>query len=405
MGDLEGKKILLGVSGSIAAYKSVYLLRALQKSGAEVRVIMTQKASDFVSPLSFEAISHYPVYWDTSSQQSWNNHIALSLWADAFIVAPATANTIAKFTTGMANDMVSACYLASRCPVYLAPSMDVDMWHHPATRSNINILQSRSVYIIPVGYGPLASGLTGEGRMAEPDEIVEFLKLNLLAKTSILKNKKVLITAGPTHEAIDPVRFIGNSSTGKMGIALAEALANLDAEVTLILGPTQLTPGNEKIKVIHVTSARDMLKATSKYHTKADVAIFSAAVADYRPGTISPEKIKKTPDEINLSLIKNPDIAYEMGRRKNKHQIHIGFALESTTGEEYAKEKLKKKKFDLVVLNSLTDPGAGFAGDTNKATFYFKNNKSKKFELKSKMEVAHDIIETIELLIKEKKEK
>ncbi|MEP7321485.1 MAG: bifunctional phosphopantothenoylcysteine decarboxylase/phosphopantothenate--cysteine ligase CoaBC [Saprospiraceae bacterium] len=405
MGDLEGKKILLGVSGSIAAYKSVYLLRALQKSGAEVRVIMTQKATDFVSPLSFEAISHFPVYWDTSSQQSWNNHIELSLWADVFIIAPATANTIAKFTTGMANDMVSACYLASRCPVFMAPSMDVDMWHHPATRSNINTLQSRNVFIIPVGYGSLASGLTGEGRMAEPDEIVEILKLNLRAKTSVLKNKKVLITAGPTHEAIDPVRFIGNSSTGKMGIALAEASAGLNAEVTLILGPTQLKPGNEKIKVIRVTSARDMLKATSKYHTKSDVTIFSAAVADYRPGTVSEEKIKKTGDEINLSLIKNPDIAYEMGLRKNKHQIHIGFALESTPGEEYAKEKLKKKNFDMVVLNSLADAGAGFAVDTNKATFYFKNNKSKKFELKSKIQVANDILEAIEQLIIEKKTK
>jgi phosphopantothenoylcysteine decarboxylase / phosphopantothenate---cysteine ligase len=405
VGDLEGKKILLAVSGSIAAYKSVYLLRALQKSGAGVRVIMTQKATDFVSPLSFEAISHYPVYWDTSSQQSWNNHIELSLWADAFIIAPATANTIAKFTTGMANDMVSACYLASRCPVFLAPSMDVDMWHHPATRHNIHTLKSRNVFIIPVGYGSLASGLIGEGRMAEPDEIVDFLKSNLIGKTSIFKNKKVLITAGPTHEALDPVRFIGNSSTGKMGIALADTLADLDAEVTLILGPTQLTPRHEQIKIIPVTSARDMLKATAKYHSKADVVIFSAAVADYRPASASKEKIKKTSDEFQIQLIKNPDIAYEMGLLKNKQQVHVGFALESTAGEDYAKEKLKKKNFDMVVLNSLTDPGAGFAGDTNKATFYFKNNKSKKFELKSKIEVARDIVQAIELLIKDKKEK
>lgn len=410
MGDLKGKKILLGVSGSIAAYKAVFLLRTFQKSGATVRVIMTPSAADFVSPLTFESISHHPVYCNTSNQQSWNNHIELSLWADVYVIAPATANTIAKFAAGLADDMISACYLAARCPVYVAPSMDVDMWHHQATQHNIQLLRSRSVLVIPVGYGALASGLTGEGRMAEPDEIVEFVAkaLNKTASTgkSLLQGKTVLITAGPTHEALDPVRFIGNSSTGKMGIAIAESMAAKGAKVILILGPTMLAPvTSDAIHVIHVKSAIEMLEATSQAHRAADISVFSAAVADYRPLQAAPEKIKKTGDTLEIKLVRNPDIAYEMGLLKRRDQIHVGFALESTSGEDYAKEKLKKKNFDIIVLNSLKDKGAGFAGDHNKTTFFFKNNKSKKFELKPKSAVALDIIQAIELLLKEIKAK
>jgi phosphopantothenoylcysteine decarboxylase/phosphopantothenate--cysteine ligase len=409
VGDLNGKKILLGVSGSIAAYKAVFLLRALQKKGAIVRVILTPTATEFVSPLTFESISHYPVYSNTSAQQSWNNHIELSLWADLFVIAPATANTIAKFAHGLVTDMLSACYLAARCPVCIAPSMDVDMWHHQATQSNIKLLHSRSVKVIPVGYGALASGLTGEGRMAEPDEIVEFISKVINHHISsdhktLIQGKNVMITAGPTHEAIDPVRFIGNSSTGKMGIAIAESMAAHGANVVLILGPTLLTPvASDAIKVIHVKSASEMLEASTKAHPSADISIFSAAVADYRPIHAAREKIKKTGDTLEIKLVKNPDIAYQLGLVKRKNQIHIGFALESTSGEEYAKEKLKKKNFDLVVLNSLQDKGAGFAGDHNKTTFFFKNNKSKKFELKPKSAVALDIIMAVEQLLKEKK--
>lgn len=403
MGDVRGKKIILAISGSIAAYKSVFLLRLLQKAGAEVRVIMTRHATDFITPLTFEAITHYPVHIDSSSHQSWNNHIELALWADLMIVAPATANVIAKMATGQVDDMVTACHLAARCKIAVAPSMDVDMWHHPATQHNIKTLLSRGVLIIPVGNGYLASGLEGEGRMAEPLDILEFVLHTVSDKKTPLSGKKILITAGPTYEALDPVRFIGNSSTGKMGIALAEVIANLGAKVSLILGPTTLRPAHPGIELVHVMTADQMLEAALKIHPTTDICIFAAAVADYRPKKMSVEKIKKSSDTLDLQLIKNPDIAYTLGQRKKNKQLHIGFALESTQGEQYAKEKLKKKNFDLVVLNSLKDTGAGFAVDTNKTTFFFKNNKSKKFELKSKSEVAQDITQAIITLLKDKK--
>ena len=395
---LKGKKILLGVCGSIAAYKAILLLRALQKQESEVKVIMTAAATKFITPLSFEAITHSPVYSDLISNHSWNNHVEISLWADLYIIAPASANTIAKLAHGLADDIVSATYLASRCPVYIAPSMDVDMWHHKATQANIEIVKSRGARVIPVGDGYLASGLSGKGRMAEPDDIVNFLEESNTI-TSPLKSKRVLITAGPTYENIDPVRFVGNASTGKMGISIAETMANLGCDVTLILGPTHLSPTNPDIKCIGVRSAEQMLASTKENHPKSDIIIFSAAVADYRPAHLAKDKIKKLDDVLELKLIKNPDIAYELGKSKRSDQLHIGFALESTTGEEYAKEKMEKKNFDMVVLNSLTDPGAGFGYDTNKTTFYFKDNKSIKFELKSKELVAKDIAHAIERLI------
>jgi len=398
--NLSGKKILLGVSGSIAAYKAVVLLRSLQKQGAIVRVIMSRRATEFVSPLTFEAISHHPVYTDNSSNQSWNNHIELSLWADLYVIAPATANTLAKLAAGLADDMLTACYLTARCPVFLAPAMDADMWHHPATQNNVQILAKRSVSILPVGYGEMASGLVGEGRMAEPEEIVSFLSLRETGKNGNLENKKIMITAGPTYEAIDPVRFIGNASSGKMGIALADALSELGAEVYLILGPTHLKPSHPKVKLIPVKSALEMSKEAHDLHSQSDICIFAAAVADYRPAHPANEKIKKTGNSLQLTLIKNPDIALELGKLKKKSQLHIGFALETDDGVDFAKEKLIKKNFDLIILNSLQDQGAGFGGDTNKTSFYFRNNKSRKFVLKSKQEVARDIIQAIREMIK-----
>ncbi len=396
MQSLLGKKILLGVSGSIAAYKAVILLRGLQKSGATVRVIMTPAATKFVTPLTFEAITHTPVHSELVTHQSWNNHIDISLWADAFVIAPATANTIAKLVHGLADDMLSTAYLASRCPVFLAPSMDVDMWHHIVTQNNITLFKSNGGRVIPVGNGYLASGLTGEGRMAEPEDIVDALTDFFSLQTSLLSGKKVLITAGPTYENIDPVRFIGNASTGKMGVAIADAIAKKGGLVTLILGPSNITPGEASIKIVNVRSAQEMFEEADKIHSETDISIFSAAVADYRPMSIAKEKIKKSSEDLTIKLIKNPDIAYELGKKKTSQQIHIGFALESTTGEEYAQEKLEKKNFDLVILNSLTDKGAGFGGDTNKTTFFYRNNKSKKFELKSKTQVAQDIVLALE---------
>lgn len=400
--NLSGKKILLGVSGSIAAYKAVILLRSLQKKGAIVRVIMTRSAGNFVSALTFEALTHHPVFTDTHKNQSWNNHIELGLWADLYLIAPATANTLARMAQGMADDMLSACYLSARCPVFVSPAMDVDMWHHPATQANIGILISRSVFILPVGYGELASGLIGEGRMSEPEEIVQYLETHDPGKSSILDGKKIMITAGPTHEAIDPVRFISNASSGKMGIALADALAAAGAEVDLILGPTQLRPSNPSVKTTAVKSAVEMSEAAHRVHPRSQICIFAAAVADYRPAHPERDKIKKSGDQLELVLVKNPDIAYELGKVKRQDQVHVGFALESTEGVDFAKEKLIKKNFDLIVLNSLQDEGAGFGGDTNKTSFYYGNNKSRKFGLKSKQEVAQDIILAITELLESK---
>ncbi len=400
MGLLTNKKILLGVSGSIAAYKSVFLLRLLQKEGADVKIILSSHAADFIAPLTFESISHHPVYSSVSTNHSWNNHVDLGLWADVFVIAPASAHTISRLAHGMADDMISVCYLSARCPVIIAPSMDVDMWHHAATKANIQVLKSRNVKQIPVGYGELASGLIGEGRMAEPEDILQYLVSFLNTVPKFFIGKKVIITAGPTYENIDPVRFIGNASSGKMGIAIADRFAEMGAAVNLILGPGSLLPKHQDVQVTHVHSAAEMFQAALQLHPGSDISIFAAAVADYRPEQIAVEKIKKLGETMQIKLVKNPDIALELGKLKKPGQLHIGFALESTSGEVYAKEKLAKKNFDMIVLNSLRDQGAGFAGENNKTTFFFKNNKSQKFELKPKSDVAVDIVDAIMELIK-----
>ena len=390
---MKGKKIILAVSGSIAAYKSAYLTRALIKKGAEVRVIMTESARHFISALTLSALSKNEVHFDVIAEDAWNNHVELGLWADVMLVAPATANTLAKMANGICDNIVSAVYLSAKCPVFFAPAMDRDMWLHPSTKNNITALRSYGNTLIDVGEGELASGLEGKGRMAEPDDIVKILD-NYFKKKQDLENKKVLITAGPTHEAIDPVRFIGNRSTGKMGIALAEECAERGAEVVLVLGPTKERSSNHDIKTISVTNGEEMYEACQQHHQTSDICIFTAAVADYRPVTVSNEKIKKTGNTLELNLEKTRDIAKTLGAEKSKKQWHIGFALETNNEAEFAKAKLEKKNFDMIVLNSLRDKGAGFAHDTNKVTIYTNKEEQIPFPLKSKRKVAEDIINT-----------
>lgn len=401
MNSLSGKKILIGVTGSIAAYKSALLIRLLVKQGAIVKVIMTKTATDFIAPLTLSTLSKNKVIKDLVDDQEalWNNHVELGLWADAMIVAPASANTLAKFAHGLCDNILTAVYLSSRCPVFLAPAMDEDMWKHPATQQNIAALQSFGNQIIHVESGELASGLTGEGRMAEPETIVAFIQNSAEKKSSSvqrLKGKKALVTAGPTHEAIDPVRFIGNHSTGKMGIAIAEQLAQEGAEVELVLGPSAIAPANHSIKVRQVTSANEMYEATMRAFKKADITVMSAAVADYTPEKVSVDKIKKhNSDTLKLSLKKTPDILKALGKAKHNGQFLVGFALETRSELKNAKEKLRGKNLDLVVLNSLNDEGAGFQFDTNRITIIDSKEKIHPFELKSKQEVAKDIVDFI----------
>ncbi len=390
-------KFILGISGSIAAYKAAYFVRALIKKRKEVRVVMTPSATKFVAPITLSTLSKHEVHIDLINEDSWNNHVELGLWADAMIVAPATATTIAKMANGIADNMLIATYLSVKCPVYIAPAMDLDMWKHPSTLSNIEKLESYGNKIIPVGNGELASGLYGEGRMAEPDDIVNFV---LQAKPRIgrhgdLIGKKVLITAGPTQERIDAVRFIGNHSSGKMGIALAEECASRGADVSLILGPTGLKPSNGHVNLTSVVTAEQMYGAAVDQYSEADICIMAAAVADYTPSQIFDHKVKKVNSAWKMDLKKTKDIALELGKRKKKNQLNIGFALETDNELDYAKGKMKKKDFDFIVLNSLKDKGAGFQYDTNKVTIIFKDNKIKKFELKSKRDVAEDIVDEI----------
>ena len=398
MTSLRGKKILLGVSGSIAAYKSALLLRLLMKEGCEVRVIMTSSAKDFISPLTFSTLSRNPVASDVHEGGQWANHVEWGLWADAMIIAPATAHTIAKCALGLASDMLSATYLSARCPVFFAPAMDLDMWKHPSTLENISRLQSYGNFIIDVGSGELASGLEGPGRLAEPEEIQKVLA-EYFHYTQDMIGLKVLINAGPTYEAIDPVRYIGNHSTGKMGVAIAEEFAQRGAEVHLVLGPESVEPENESIHLEKVTSADEMIAACTRQFEKSAVAVLAAAVADYKPRTIAPEKIKKSADQLTLELVKTPDIAAAVGKLKKKDQILVGFALETTDGENNAREKMLRKNMDMIVLNNPRDPGAAFGHDTNKVSFLFPDNKQKHFELKSKKAVAHDIVEAIHQMI------
>lgn len=390
---MESKKIILAISGSIAAYKAAVLTRLLIKSGAELRVIMTENAKAFISPLTLSTLSKNEVFTSVIDEESWNNHVELGLWADAMIIAPATANTLAKMAHGICDNIVSAVYLSAKCPVFFAPAMDLDMWQHPSTQKNIQLLQTYGDRLIDVAEGELASGLVGKGRMAEPEEILNILE-EFFNKKKELAGKRVMITAGPSYEKIDPVRFIGNRSSGKMGVALAEVCAEKGAHVKLILGPSGLNPNHINIHCHRVESAEEMYQKAVEEHAQADICIFAAAVADYRPKQVARQKLKKSDHDLSIELERTKDIAYELGKNKQKHQLHIGFALETDNERTNASNKLKKKNFDLIVLNSLNDKGAGFQHDTNKVTL-ISSKEEIAFDLKTKSEVALDIINTI----------
>jgi phosphopantothenoylcysteine decarboxylase/phosphopantothenate--cysteine ligase len=397
MSVLNGKKILLGVSGGIAAYKTASLVRLFIKAGAHVQVIMTPASKDFVTPLTLSTLSKNPVHSSFFNQDDedavWNNHVELALWADLMLIAPATANTLSKMATGNCDNLLIATYLSAKCPVYFAPAMDLDMYKHPSTISSFTALRQFGNVMIPAESGELASGLSGEGRMAEPENIIAFLEADLESKLP-LKGKKILITAGPTYEAIDPVRFIGNHSSGKMGFDIANTAANLGASVILISGPTHYKVKNASVEVINVVSAQEMYDACHIYYNDVDVAIAAAAVADYKPKTIASQKIKKSVDEFAIELEKTKDILLSLGAIK-QNQFLIGFALETENEIENAKLKIQKKNLDLIVLNSLQDEGAGFKKETNKVTFIDKNFKMEPMELKSKESVAADILNKV----------
>lgn len=391
---LKGKKILLGVTGSIAAYKSAYLVRLLAKAGAEVKVIMTPSAKDFVSPLTLSTLSRNPVLANLFDEQSWANHVMLGRWADVMLIAPLSCNTLAKMATGQCDNLLLAVYLSATCPVVVAPAMDEDMWHHPATKENIRKIESFGNRVIPVEKGDLASGLRGEGRMAEPESIVDFLNSNFFLSGQ-LKDKKALVTAGPTYEPLDPVRFIGNHSSGKMGLAIAKELHHRGADVTLIMGPTSLDFSGSGIAVIHVNTANEMYEASNKMFNDTNIAVMAAAVADYTPAAPALEKIKKREQHLTLELVKTKDILKSLGEQKKQGQVLVGFALETENEKEHAREKLEKKNADLIVLNSLKDAGAGFGHDSNKVTIFGKGGQEFSFPLKSKEAVAKDIVDTI----------
>ena len=397
MSVLSGKNILLGVTAGIAAYKTTYLVRLFIKAGANVQVIMTPASKDFVTPLTLSTLSNNPVYsafFDKEDEnEKWNNHVELALWADLMLIAPATANTISKMATGTCDNLLMAVYLSAKSKVYFAPAMDLDMYQHHTTALNIQKLQSFNNVFIPPESGELASGLVGEGRMAEPENIIIFIE-NDISLNLPLKGKKVLITAGPTYEEIDPVRFIGNHSSGKMGFALAEQAASLGAEVVLVTGPSHENIKNSSIKRIDVISAQNMYDVCHQYISDCDIGIFAAAVADYSPKMVSSEKIKKKDFPLSIELIPTIDILASIGKIK-KHQFLVGFALETTNELKNAIDKLNRKNLDLIVLNSLKDEGAGFKSDTNKISIIDKNKNITSFDLKSKTEVAKDIFNEI----------
>jgi phosphopantothenoylcysteine decarboxylase/phosphopantothenate--cysteine ligase len=390
---LHGKKILLGISGSIAAYKAATIIRLLVKKGAIVKTIMTPSAKSFISPLTLSTLSKNPVLSELSENDSWANHVMLGRWADVMLIAPLSCNTLSKMAHGGCDNLLLAVYLSATCPVIAAPAMDEDMWLHPATQENIGRLSDYGNTILPVDNGELASGLKGEGRMAEPESIVAFLE-HFFQRRHELSGKKVLITAGPTYESIDPVRFIGNHSSGKMGIALAEACRSRGAEVTLVMGPTT-QPLPKNMQVFNVITAAEMYAATTELFIGADIAILCAAVADYRVAVPAVEKIKKTADTLTLTLEKTPDILKAVGTLKKAHQILVGFALETNNEKEHAINKLNNKNADLIVLNSLRDEGAGFGHNTNKITIFDRNGQQYDFSTRSKKEIASDIIDTI----------
>ena len=390
---MKGKRILLGISGGIAAYKCCVLVRLMVKAGAHVQVILTPDAAAFVSPLTLSVLSKNPVLSTFSNNDGvWNNHVDIALQTDLFIIAPATANTIGKMANGLCDNLLLATYLSAKCMVIFAPAMDLDMHEHPSVKQNIKQLISFGNHLIPAENGELASGLTGTGRMAEPETIMQHIA-NYFDGDKKLKGKQVLVTAGPTYEAIDPVRYIGNHSTGKMGLAIAHSFAAQGAEVVLICGPgvSQLSSSTH-INRIDVTSALEMHKACIQHFKRADITIMSAAVADYRPAQSATQKIKKKGDILNLELVKNSDILQDLGTKKTSKQLLIGFALETQNELTHAKEKLKRKNLDMIVLNSLNDKGAGFGTDTNKVTFIYKSKKSKALPLITKLEVANELV-------------
>lgn len=397
MSVLNGKKVLLGISGGIAAYKTATLVRLFIKAGAHVQVIMTPASKDFITPLTLSTLSKNPVYSsfyeESEDDKKWNNHVELGLWADLMVIAPATANTLSKMATGICDNLLIATYLSAKCPVYFAPAMDLDMYIHPSTLKSFKKLAQFGNTIIPAENGELASGLSGEGRMAEPENIVAFLEADLESKLP-LQGKKILITAGPTHEAIDPVRFIGNHSSGKMGYDIALCAANLGASVILVSGPTSLKLNHNLVKVVPVISAQEMYEACHENFDSVDVVIAAAAVADYKPKTVAIQKIKKQEDNFTIELEKTKDILASLGKIK-KNQFLIGFALETENEIENAKGKIQKKNLDLIVLNSLQDKGAGFRELTNKVTFIDKNFKVEAMELKPKEAVASDILNKV----------
>ncbi len=392
---LKGKKILLGISASIAAYKSILLARLLVKEGAEVKVIMTPAAKDFVSPLVLSTLTNNKVLIDIFNEDSWANHVMLGRWADVMLIAPLSCNTLAKMAHGQCDNLLLAVYLSSNCPVAVAPAMDEDMWHHPFTQKNIAALKEYGNILIEVESGELASGLIGEGRMAEPENIILFLKEKFF-RQDILQNKKVLVTAGPTYEPLDPVRFIGNHSSGKMGFALAESLYEKGADVTVVSGPVHQQTKYKGINVVHVNTAEEMYNACLRLHDEMDIEIMAAAVADYKPTAVASEKIKKTGNNLQLELAKTNDILATLGTRK-KQQFLVGFALETNNEKQHALDKLKKKNADMIVLNSLKDANAGFGFDTNKVSIFLAGGENVEMELASKKEIAGKIVD---LLIK-----
>ncbi|MCW3160867.1 bifunctional phosphopantothenoylcysteine decarboxylase/phosphopantothenate--cysteine ligase CoaBC [Chryseobacterium oryctis] len=394
-----GKKILIAVSGGIAAYKIHFLIRDFVKKGANVQIIMTPDAENFVTKLSLSTLSKKPVYSDFySANGTWNSHVELALWADVIVIAPCTANTLAKMTHGMCDNLVIATYMSAKCPVFIAPAMDLDMYQHPSTKQNLEMAEDFGHFIIPAENGELASGLIGQGRMAEPETIAKAVE-DFFTKDDkkTLEGKIVLITAGPTYEAIDPVRFIGNHSSGKMGFSLAEEAAKRGAKIILVSGPSSQVVKHKNIDLYRVTSAKEMLNKVFEFYENVDVAIASAAVADYAPKEVAKEKIKKNDENLTIELVKNPDILKTMGEKKN-HQFLVGFALETQNEEENAKGKLEKKNLDMIVLNSLRDEGAGFKNDTNKIKIFTKTEKTE-FDLKSKDDVAKDILNFVEAQI------
>lgn len=391
---LSNKKILLGITGGIAAYKTAFLIRELKKLGAEVKCIMTPASSDFITPLTVATLSQNPAYihfWNKDNGV-WNNHVDLGMWADLFVICPLTANTLAKLAHGYCDNLLTATYLSAKCPVFVAPAMDLDMYAHATTIQNLNAIENHGVQIIPAEEGFLASGLIGKGRMAEPTTILDTIIHHFQNKNSLQK-EHILITAGPTYEAIDPVRFIGNHSSGKMGFALAEECLNLGAKVTLITGPTQCKLSHPNLQIIPIQSAQEMLSNSLTHFPKCTGGIFAAAVSDYRPKNSAQQKIKKDHKTMQIELVKNPDILKTIGEKKNADQWLVGFALETNNAIAYGKEKLKKKNLDFIVVNSLEDQGAGFGHNTNKITILDKNNNSRNFELATKKKVAINIID------------